>query len=524
MRAAANELRRKGVALARFAALLDSSRKALARSYAALARAIDSPRERSQSRASANTVSNWCKGKALPTEIEPLLRALFGQDRTSGTEPRETLRQAYQAAVAERHGTAVAGAAANPGAGRWVIDSEPKFVPDPAAAPEDRQAAADPLRAQMQQALRRMAARLVAACGPEGRDKRFGNSEYFTELPTAAAEFQAEIDREPGELAGRLGVIYPLLQQLARYRETDDDVRQQDRDAALDPATRGALLDLVHTGAPWARGFPSVVLWDDEAGRMLAAAARPRSPETVVVAAHTRNIIGAVDAGRLARLVALANEHAPGRAPMGRKLGNRATAEADNLVLALAELAAAALAGAVSPGNAELSRRSGATLADAADYVVALADTRPPDLREALLALAAAGRGLERDGPATLTPRLPEPVPEDVEAQALAMILTGKAPPESWVPHIRRLEFPRGTFSRPDLLAGLTGLQFLYLSNTGVSDAAPLAGLTGLRTLYLSDTKVRDVSMLAHLTDLQIIGSPRKRPARAAAPRRGRRR
>ncbi|HIJ43573.1 MAG TPA: hypothetical protein HPP75_06275, partial [Rhodospirillaceae bacterium] len=38
-------------------------------------------------------------------------------------------------------------------------------------------------------------------------------------------------------------------------------------------------------------------------------------------------------------------------------------------------------------------------------------------------------------------------------------------------------------------LAGLTGLERLYLSGTGVADAGPLAGLTGLRRLDISGTK-----------------------------------
>jgi len=35
----------------------------------------------------------------------------------------------------------------------------------------------------------------------------------------------------------------------------------------------------------------------------------------------------------------------------------------------------------------------------------------------------------------------------------------------------------------------------LYLSDTNISDLSPLAGLTGLQSLYLSDTKVSGASV-----------------------------
>lgn len=42
----------------------------------------------------------------------------------------------------------------------------------------------------------------------------------------------------------------------------------------------------------------------------------------------------------------------------------------------------------------------------------------------------------------------------------------------------------------------LTALQWLYLSNTQVSDLSPLSGLTALQKLYLSNTQVSDASMI----------------------------
>jgi Leucine-rich repeat (LRR) protein len=102
--------------------------------------------------------------------------------------------------------------------------------------------------------------------------------------------------------------------------------------------------------------------------------------------------------------------------------------------------------------------------------------------------------------------RAPEPrVPYNVEEQARAMILGGRAPPSHWVPFIRELNFYGKNLDSPKLLSGLTALQSLYLINTPVSDVSPLSGLTALQSLYLSGTRVSDVSPLSGLTALQSL-------------------
>ena len=57
----------------------------------------------------------------------------------------------------------------------------------------------------------------------------------------------------------------------------------------------------------------------------------------------------------------------------------------------------------------------------------------------------------------------------------------------------------------PPEIAGLTGLQRLVLTSTGVTDLAPLAGLTGLLELDLTATGVTDLAPLAGLTGLQCL-------------------
>ena len=95
------------------------------------------------------------------------------------------------------------------------------------------------------------------------------------------------------------------------------------------------------------------------------------------------------------------------------------------------------------------------------------------------------------------------PVPDDVEKQARAMILDGRAPPVAWRPFIRGLDFTGTSLDSLAPLAGLSGLRTLSLTGTPVADLAPLAGLSGLRTLSLNGTPVADLAPLAWLTGLQ---------------------
>jgi Leucine Rich Repeat (LRR) protein len=55
-------------------------------------------------------------------------------------------------------------------------------------------------------------------------------------------------------------------------------------------------------------------------------------------------------------------------------------------------------------------------------------------------------------------------------------------------------------------LAELTGITELYLNNTGVTDLRPLAKLTGITWLYLNNTKVTDLRPLAKLTEITRLG------------------
>ena len=69
--------------------------------------------------------------------------------------------------------------------------------------------------------------------------------------------------------------------------------------------------------------------------------------------------------------------------------------------------------------------------------------------------------------------------------------------------NLRRLELNNTPVSDVSSLATLTNLRWLELNNTPVSDVSSLAALTNLQGLGLSNTPVSDVSSLAALTNLQ---------------------
>src|SRR5690349_9398442 len=78
---------------------------------------VQSPRANDYVR--PTTVSNWRTGRALPTEIEAILRALFGPTTDEKREAREQLREAYRDALAEKHAAIISEARPDPAGGTW---------------------------------------------------------------------------------------------------------------------------------------------------------------------------------------------------------------------------------------------------------------------------------------------------------------------------------------------------------------------------------------------------------------------
>jgi hypothetical protein len=133
-------------------------------------------------------------------------------------------------------------------------------------------------------------------------------------------------------------------------------------------------------------------------------------------------------------------------------------------------------------------------------------------IEHAAMGLEAVGKkwAADRDNvkvpPAKAAVELDAPPPGFSISKIHQMIISGQAPPPSWRPWIKQLNF-----LEPDLrglkdlapIAGLTALQTLSLTGTQVGDLAPIAGLTALQALYLDNTQVGDLAPISGLGTLQ---------------------
>ena len=375
--------------------------------FAAFAGNVPSSRDHGGEYVSPRSVSNWCKATALPDEIEPILRALFGpSDRHAAA--REELREAFIRARNEKIAETTARARRDPAGSPAVIrpvatPSDPEDTEridlDESGRPTDQRAASEATRRQLQSAIADTAAELAETAG-----RRLDNSRLWRRLPAVAASLQALAAGDPRQLIARLGDAYGLMLRLGRFLESDDRVRD-DRmadDGPLDTDLHGLLTDLVRLAAPWLRGFPTIARCDDEAGKALQRAAEYRrllGPARVYVEAAYREKAVTDRAATGIALLAEAAGDAGAADFLGQKAGNRLVGNARNLMLAAAELYAAAMAGAVPQSRLALARRAGASLAAAGDAVERFAEAAPPDLARALRTLATEGGRLRTPRP-----------------------------------------------------------------------------------------------------------------------------
>ncbi|UHC20451.1 hypothetical protein LRS73_35560 (plasmid) [Methylobacterium currus] len=342
--------------------------------YASLAREVQSSRETGDF-ASPRSVSNWCKGKALPAAIDPILRALFGppsNDRHA--EAREQLRAAFIEAQREGAAAMVAGVRPGSAGGSWHVQDE-QFVLDRAVQSTDRAAAANPQQGQLQTAIRRFAGQLADAA------QRLANSQTWGGLRPAAAQLQALVSCDQEALLDHLGDLYALMLQLGQFLDTDVRVQRDpsNADGPLDPAIHASLSTLVRLAAPWLRSFPTVAGWDEAAGRVLVREDLFQPAREFTRIAREQQAIPARDAEEITLLA----EIATGTGYQGQKAGARAVGDVQNLIFANAE--AIAYAG-MDPSQRPLHvSRAIATLEAGRSEVMQVAEALPPDLRHALL-------------------------------------------------------------------------------------------------------------------------------------------
>ncbi len=340
--------------------------------------------------------------------------------------------------------------------------------------------------------MRRSAERLAA--NVEARGQRYSNTPIWRELAKEVRRLAEIAALEPQELVSKLSDAYDASLYLGGRLDLDDRIRAgQSEDPALDLDVRGDLAHLVRLAAPWLRNFPSIRKLDDLAAVSLTDFADTASATRVIETAAQDHAIGPDDEQAM-RTLAQASDDPEF---VGRKARRRLVGGAGNLALSLAVTEAELQADALDLSNPDvkaLAEATRKTLIDAGLDIDGL--PLPEDVRAALRSLIQGAK----DRP-VLSPTLPD----NVEARARDLILQGIAPPPSWRPGIRRLDFFGTDLTDATPLAGLTALTELRLSVTQITDATPLAGLTGLTTLNLSFTQITDATPLAGLAALTVL-------------------
>lgn len=464
--------------------------------YASFSAEVQS--SRSNDYVSPRTVSNWCKGASLPERVEPLLKALFGNSELHA-EARDAMRAAFVAARATKYQSLLQSFPPLAAGDRWVSTGE-QLVLDRAPRSSDVLAATDPLRQQLQNAVHGLSSDLADIAA------RLSNSDTWSRLPATATAVRELTRGDPMQMPAQLGHAYALMLQLGQFLEADLRIHQYPSPStqALDPDIHGVLATLVRTGAPWLRGYPTVAGWDDEAGKMLVRIDLFQTARQFMRVASEHGVISRDDSAEVAMssdAVVPDGDHDH----QGQKARTRATATSQNLVVATAEAIAGFLCGSGTKDCPPLVLRAAATFTDAEREVTAFAASLPPDMKHALRALVNEGRTLQ------LPERQPDAglpfdqLPEDVEAQAQALILSGREPPLNWHSRLLSLNFDGSNLASLDLLANLRNLRDLSLTGTSVSDLSPLLSLTRLQRLYLDGTRVTDLSPLSGTIELQVL-------------------
>jgi hypothetical protein len=453
-------------------------------------------------------VAYWCKGRFVPSAIEPILDALFGKE--AGVPERGKLLMAWNRAVQETLDTAKPQAAL----GVWV-GAGPGLRLDRGTLPADTKVARDPMQQQMQVLVSQQSLTLAKA------SDRPSNALTMKNLSNYAFAFGDLLGCEPQSMPTHLVKAYALLGQLGGVLETDDEVRADHSDAPLDAETRGKLRDLISLASVWLRGYPTVVGFDNREAKTRPSAEEVAAAPTLLRVFREQDCLSRDDYAVAVGFLAAMNIGPRGTAKAGGralKAAMLALGTINNLIVTAARQVVAARTGVAlaDGGGAERGRRLGQALVAAEAQVRVFGVGMKADLRYGLDAVVdQAARPVEVV--ATINPvAVDRSIPSDVEAQAQAMILNGHLPPYAWNPRIHRLNFEATDLDSLDLLAGLNALKTLRLTRTNVTDLRPLSGLINLRNLNLAQTQVCDVAPLRYLVALESLNLNRTKVSDAS--------
>lgn len=232
--------------------------------YEAFASEIVSSQKMANARVvSPRSVSNWCNGRVLPKEISPILTALFGEQPSA---KRADLDRLFRQARREQRKSIepIFNAKPDPAGGVWKVEDDHLAIARPQGAGDELSA-----RNVSQTKFQRVVERLASELASESR--RLNNARHWDKLSECASELSEAVRCEPEILSDRLPDVYTLIVRLGGFLDTDARIRgdSKDLEEPLPSSIHGALRNLLRVAAPWIRGFPTVVTWDDAAGKFL---------------------------------------------------------------------------------------------------------------------------------------------------------------------------------------------------------------------------------------------------------------
>jgi tetratricopeptide (TPR) repeat protein len=336
--------------------------------------AAELPGRRNAASASERNVSNWCRGHAVPTAIDPILRALFGPESSSRhATARTELRDAF---VAARNLARLQAAPPDPVAMAWE-ERDGRLALRVGAPPSDADALNDPFVRSMHP---QVTAKAKALLDPAARLR---NSRGWEGLAPATERLHAALCCDTDGIVPQLAALYSAMLELGSFYEQHNGVQPGHSLDPLAPDVARPLSDLLRTGAPWLRQFETIRRQDDAAGAFLTRRELFEPARQFLRTAHAHDLVSTEDRQSVD---ALLDAGARGDF-VGQKAANRAVATVTALARAGTLAVATFLAGAVSSDFATKSvlvQRAGDVLRDGEQHALALAAPLQSDLQVAI--------------------------------------------------------------------------------------------------------------------------------------------
>lgn len=236
-------------------------------------------------------------------------------------------------------------------------------------------AAAEPLSKDLHEALKSKA-RAFANIAPK-LDNQLG----WTGIGRSARRFSALIDCDTSEVPKKLGQIWNELVALGSFLDLDNTVRAAPDSFAspLDPEALRPLKDLIRTGGPWLRLFPTARRLDDESGSFLTRKNLLDPSYDIFRRAGGDNLLRPEDVEAIKDLVDAARRGDF----QGDKARARAVFSAKNLVTAVCAFYVGAMNNDFAT-HSVLAQRGASLMLEAESSVMTLFSDSPDDIRQAL--------------------------------------------------------------------------------------------------------------------------------------------